>query len=386
MLPMAWREGKGLAIGGSPSYLSVHSASPRLQEDSEMHRRTFLRTTAMASAAIGLGPRDWSVAPRPLVMDAMGELRAEYDDTLVREMLASGLTAITVTLCDPKPEGAEALQEAINGLSAYDRLIAARPHFFLKATGVADVDAARRSGRLAVFYLYQNTVQFGDDLDRVDLFYRLGLRSCQLTYNDRNLAGSGCRAEGRLTEFGRQLIDRMNRIGMLLDLSHVNMATMADAIAASRMPAHISHTGCQSVFSHVRNTTDENLRALANGGGVVGICQIRPFLTRKKSDNLEAYIDHLAHALKVCGEDHVCIGSDRDHRVITLTPEYIAELKREEGAQVVDDELPLFLEALNGPRRMEVVSAALARRGWGSSTIDKVMGGNLYRLYRDVIG
>lgn len=351
-----------------------------------MHRRTFLHTTTMAGVAVGLTPRTWAAAPRPLVMDAMGELRAEYDDALVREMLASGLNAITVTLCDPKPEGAEGLQEAINGLTAYDRLISARPQFFLKATRVADVEAARRSGRLAVFYLYQNTVQFGDDLDRVDLFYRLGLRSCQLTYNDRNLAGSGCRAEGRLTEFGRQLIDRMNRIGMLLDLSHVNMATMADAIAASRMPVHISHTGCESVYHHVRNTTDQNLRALADGGGVVGICQIRPFLTRRKSDNLDAYIDHIAHAVKVCGEDHVCIGSDRDHRVITLTPEYIAELKREEGSQVVDDELPLFLEALNGPRRMEVVSAALARRGFGSSTIAKVMGTNLYRLYRDVIG
>ncbi len=353
-----------------------------------MHRRTFVQATALSGLALGLRPQESSgaSAPRPLVMDAMGELRAEYDDALVRDMLASGINAITVTLCDPKPEGAEGLEVAVEGLLEYDRLIAARPHFFLKGTSVAHVDEARRSGRMAVFYLYQNTVQFGDDLDRVDLFYRLGLRSCQLTYNDRNLAGAGCRAEGRLTEFGRRLIDRMNSRRMLLDLSHVNMATMADAIAASRAPVHISHTGCQSVFAHVRNTTDDNLRALSNGGGVVGICQIRPFLTRKKTDNLDAYIDHIAHAVKVAGEDHVCIGSDRDHRVIKMTPEYISELKREEGSQVVDDELPLFLEALNGPRRMEVVWSALSRRGLGSAAIEKIMGANLYRLYREVIG
>ncbi len=354
-----------------------------------MDRRTFVQAGTLSGLALGLRP-EWPVAgaaaPRPLIMDAMGELRAEYDDALVRDMLGSGINAITVTLCDPKPTGAEGLEAAIEGLSEYDRLIAARPRFFLKGHRVADVDEARRTGRMAVFYLYQNTVQFGDDLDRVEMFYRLGVRSAQLTYNERNLAGAGCRAEGRLTDFGRQLIERMNAVRMLLDLSHANMPTMADAIAASRVPVLISHTGCQSVYSHVRNTTDENLRALARGGGLVGVCQIRPFLTRKKTDNLEAYIDHIAHAVKVCGEDHVCIGSDRDHRVITLTPAYIAELKREEGAQVVDDELPLFLDALNGPRRMEVVWSALARRGLGASTIEKIMGTNLYRLYREVIG
>jgi membrane dipeptidase len=319
-------------------------------------------------------------------MDAMGELRAEYTDALVRDMLGSGLNAITVTLCDPKPVGADAMQAAVDGLLEYDRMIAARPQFFRKATTVADVERARREGTLAVFYLYQNTVQFGTDLDRVDMFYSLGLRSAQLTYNDTNAAGSGCRAQGRLTDFGRRLIDRMNRVGMLLDLSHVNMETMADAIAASRLPAIISHTGCQSVHRHVRNTTDENLRALANAGGVVGICQIRPFLTTKKTDNLDAYVNHLDHAVKVAGVEHVCIGSDRDHRVIAMTPEYIAELKREEGAQVVDDELPLFLEALNGPRRMEVVWAALQKKGYTSRDIERIMGGNLNRLYREVIG
>ena len=366
-----------------------------------MRRRTFLREATRSSLALGLAPRlvaaagaaphtravlNPPVVPRPLIMDAMGELRAEYDSGVVRDMLESGIRSITVTLCDPKPVGAEGLQAAIDGLAEYDRLVASHPEWYLRATRVAHVDEARRAGRMAVFYLYQNTVQFGTDLDRIDMFYRLGLRSCQLTYNDRNAAGAGCKSTGGITEFGRSVIDRMNRLGMLVDLSHASMDTMAGAIAASREPVHISHTGCMAVHQHVRNTTDANLRALASAGGVVGICQIRPFLTTKKTSNLDAYLDHIDHAVKVAGIEHVCIGSDRDHRVITLSPEYVAQLKREEGAQVVDDELPLFLEALNGPRRMEVIWGALEKRGYATGDIERIMGANLYRLYRDVIG
>jgi membrane dipeptidase len=141
-----------------------------------------------------------------------------------------------------------------------------------------------------------------------------------------------------------------------------------------------------AVHENRRNTTDENLRLLANRGGVVGVCQMRPFLTFKKADNLHAYFDHLMHAIRVAGIDHVAIGSDRDHRVITLTPEYIAELKKEEGAQVRDNELPYFIDELNGPRRMEVVWDGLVKRGLSEGDVERVMGGNLLRLYRDVIG
>ena len=128
-------------------------------------------------------------------MDALGELRPIYEPPLVREMLASGTDSITVTLCDPKPLGAD-LEFAVDGLMEYDRYLAKYPDLFVKATSVGHIDEARRSGRMAVFYLYQNTIQFDDDLDRADMFHRLGLTSCQITYNERNLAGVGCRAEG----------------------------------------------------------------------------------------------------------------------------------------------------------------------------------------------
>jgi membrane dipeptidase len=341
--------------------------------------------TSPRAAPVRPGKRD----PSALIMDAMGELRPEYDAALIGEMLASGMDGITVTLCDPKPVGAEALELAVDGLLTYDRFLAEYPDLLLKATSVADVDRARSAGRMAVFYLFQNAEQFGADLDRVEMFYRLGVRSSQLTYNERNRVGVGCRAEGDdggLTDFGRALVERMNEIGMLVDLSHANMATMRDAVAHTARPLVISHTGCDAVYPHLRNTTDENLRGVADTGGVAGICQLRPFLTREKRDNLHAYFDHIDHAVQVCGVEHVCIGSDRDHRVIEMTPEYVAELRREEGSQVADDELPSFIDELNGPRRMEVVWDGLVERGYAAADVERIMGGNLYRVYRDVIG
>ncbi|NUQ10845.1 MAG: membrane dipeptidase [Gemmatimonadaceae bacterium] len=355
-----------------------------------MKRRTFLQQLAVAAGAFHAGARQAQAVQGPrrddLVWDAMGELREEYDAALLREMLASGMDAITITLCDPKPEGAEALELAIDALLQHDRFLASRADVLRKATTVADVDRARREGKLAVFYLYQNTVQFGRDLDRVDLFYRMGLRSCQLTYNTRNLAGVGCWEEGGLTPFGRELILRMNERRMLIDLSHANMQTMAEAVAASTAPVIVSHTACMAVHQNRRNTTDENLRAVAGRGGVIGICQMRPFLTTKKRDNLHAYFDHLMHAIRVAGVEHVAIGSDRDHRVITLTPEYLAELRREEGSQVVDSDLPYFIDELNGPRRMTIVRDGLSRRGLNGDDVDRIMGLNVRRLYHEVVG
>ncbi len=320
-------------------------------------------------------------------MDAMGELRTVYEPSLIREMLASGMDSITVTLCDPKPTGAEALEVAVDGLLERERYLEAHPDLFVKARSVADVDEAVESRRLAVFYLFQNTEQFGDDPGRIDMFYRLGLRSAQLTYNARNRAGSGCEApeDPGVTAFGRRLIDRMNEVGMLVDLSHAGMRTMAEAIRHSGAPVVVSHTGCAAVHAHVRNTTDANLRLLADHGGVVGICQIRPFLTEKKSDNLHAYFDHIEHAVRVAGVEHVAIGSDRDHRRIEMTPAYVAELDAELGG-VAASALPYFLEGLNGPRRMETIWDGLVERGFSEDEVERIMGRNLYRLYEEVIG
>lgn len=354
-----------------------------------MDRRKFILSGAAVSAAVAFAPGVAARATtRPLTFDAMGEVRFEYDAALIGQMRASGLDAITVTLCDPKSYEGQAYEEAIQAVLDHDAHIAAHPELFLKATRTSDIDVARKNGQLALFYLFQNSTQFGRDLDNVDLFHKLGVRSAQITYNDQNWAGAGCKELGAngLTHFGRELVARMNTRGMLIDLSHANMQTMADTIAASTVPVIISHTACMAVHSNIRNTTDANLRLLANRGGVAGICQMRPFLTTKRDDALPEYFRHIDHAVKVMGADHVAIGSDRDHRVVEMTDAYIAELKREEGANFHEPDWPLFINELNGPRRMEVVWDGVRKLGYPASTVEKIMGTNVRRIYQDVIG
>lgn len=357
-------------------------------------RREFIKKTGVATGALLTGagimaqPARQSTPQSALVIDAMGEIRDVYGPTLIKEILASGLNSIAVTLCDPKSQEQYAIDLAMEGIKMYDTYLHANPNLFIKATKLSDIDEARKSGKLAVFYLFQNSTQFGRDLASVDRFYDMGVRSSQITYNFQNWAGAGCkeRTGAGLTHFGMELVSKMNDRGMLIDLSHANMVTMADTIKASADPIMISHTTCRALFENERNTTDENMKLLADHGGVVGMCQMRPFVSKTREGAYEKYLNHIEHAIKVAGEDHVCIGSDRDHRVVEMTDEYIAELKAEEGPNFHADDWPLFMDELNGPRRMEVIWDSLKKRKISESIIEKVMGLNVYRIYKEVIG
>ena len=332
--------------------------------------------------------KPWDEQKGALIFDAMGELRDVYTDSLVREMLEAGMRAITVTVCDPKVQGQKAYNDTVDGILAYNKLISDNPQFYSRALSVADIDKARQEGKMAVFYLAQNSTHFMRDLDNVEVFHNLGLRSSQITYNQQNWAGSGCKETNGsgLTLFGHELVEKMNEIGMIIDLSHANEATIADSIEASKMPIHISHTCCKDLFFHERNVSDKNLKAMADKGGLVGITQMRNFMTKQVDNAVGVYFDHIMHAIDVCGIDHVCIGSDRDHRRLTMTPEYIAELKREEGSQFDASHWPLYFEELNGPRRMEVIWDNLKDRGLSEGQLEKVMGMNLYNYYKLIIG
>jgi len=311
-----------------------------------------------------------------------------YTDELCLEMIESGINSVTVTLCDPKSYEAEAYELAIDGVLEYNRLIEKESRFWMQARSVDDIHSAREQGKIALFYLFQNSTQFGKDVDNVDVFYGLGVRSSQITYNYQNWAGAGCNElnGSGLTVFGHELVEKMNHVGMLIDLSHANMVTMADTIAASNAPVITSHSCCKALFEHNRNTTDENIRAIADKGGLFGVTQMRGFMTNQVDDAVHFYYQHIEHAINVAGIDHVCIGSDRDHRRLVLSEEYLEELEREEGENFDRSQWPLYFEELNGPRRMETIWDGLAARGMSEGHLEKLFGLNLQRLYREVIG
>jgi membrane dipeptidase len=329
---------------------------------------------------------------RPMIIDALGEIRIDYDTALLDEIRASGLRGCVITVGNPALHGASALSDMLAEVDAYDRHIAANPARLAKAVSIADLDRAADAGVIGLVYYTQNATPLGDDLDQLDDLYKRGVRIIQLTYNTRNLLGDGCleRTNAGLSRFGVDVVERMNAMRMLVDLSHCGEATTLDGIATSRVPAAITHAGCAAVFAHPRNKSDAVLRALADRGGVIGIYQINPYLGAKERNTLEDYLAHVDHAVNVAGIDHVGIGSDREHRRIPDTPQekqkLIDELSALRPVTAATFRWPFFVSELNHPRRMRTIADALARRGRKEREIEKLLGENFYRLFGETMG
>lgn len=367
----------------------------RKGSDPLLPRRAFVK------AGVGLlavGPRAFATPSlgqevrRRIVVDGLGEVRITYDGALLDEIRASGLRGCVVTVGNPALHGLEAFEDMKREIEAYDRHIAAHPARLSRVRSVADFDRAAEQATIGLLYYTQNATPIQDDLARLDALHALGVRIVQLTYNTRNLLGDGCleRTNAGLSHFGVQVVERMNEIGMLVDVSHCGEATTLDAITLSRRPVAITHAGCRAVYEHPRNKTDEALRALADRGGVMGIYQINPYIGPRERNTLDDYLAHVDHAVRVAGMDHVGIGSDREYRSIPDTEQerqkLIDELSRLRPVTAATFRWPFFIAELNHPRRMETIADALARRGRTGAEIDKLLGGNFYRLFRETIG
>ena len=372
-----------------------------------MDRRDFLRSAGAAAivpAAIG-GAR---VPPRPrrplwpgydaaLVLDFLASpglfnttLDSWLPEEMVRNALESGITAVNLTVSGGDFEG------TVRRVAPWEARIAAHPDAFLPVRSAADVALAKETGRLGLIYGFQDATPLGDDPSRLEVFHDLGVRIIQLTYNGRNLVGDGCLEPGNagLSRFGLGVVERMNELGLLVDLAHCGQRTTADAVAASRAPVAVSHSGCRSVSDHPRSKRDEELRAMADKGGVVGI-YLMPFLIAGRAPVAADVIAHVERALDVCGEDHVGIGSDlsitpidkRDQEYWRAHREFVSRRKAAGTAAPGEEEDVLFyVEELNTPRRIERVADLLAERGHPAARIDKVIGGNFARLVREVWG
>ena len=235
---------------------------------------------------------------------------------------------------------------------------------------------------------------YGENLDRFDTFHDFGVRIVQLTYNRRNLMGDGCLEEDNagLSRLGRDMIAKMNERHVLLDLSHCGQRTTQEGIEASNKPVAITHAGCRAIADMPRNKRDEELRLLADRGGVIGI-YVMPYLRTSGQVLAADVVAHIEHAIKVCGEDHVGIGTDGTVSAVDVTPEFrkqfadeIAERQRR-GISAPGERADSFTFApdLNEPRRFERIAQLLSQRGHSDTRIAKVLGGNFARLFAETI-
>ncbi|QBB70053.1 peptidase M19 [Pseudolysobacter antarcticus] len=375
---------------------------------SDNDRRQFL-VTASALATLALLPAamngataasnpapSWNRYRRAVVIDGLGSPGSidgldghALSGADLLDIKTSGLTAVNVTVSGVGSY-ANDFENTLKNIAYWDAQIAAHPNALMKIRSATDLTEAKRSARLGLIYGFQDATPFGENLDRFEMFYNLGVRVILYTYNRRNLIGDGCLESGDagLSQLGRELVERMNEGGMLIDLAHSGRRTTLESIELSKKPVAITHAGCSAVVDLPRNKTDEALRKLADKGGVIGI-YLMPYLRNIGQPMAEDVILHIEHALKICGEDHVGIGTDGSIGAVNATQKYkddlraeIADRKRRGiSAPGERDDAFTFVPDLNTPQRFDTLATLLAKRGHKDARIEKILGGNFARLF-----
>jgi membrane dipeptidase len=368
-------------------------------------RREFTRSLGGAAALVALTPvLGWAADEAKPSADAAKLYRDSFildcnalasigsllgrpnQDDVTRVIRESGVTALKATL-----GGATGgFEEAVADIAAAEQLMEKRADLFLKVRTAADFDRARKEQKLGVIYSFESAAMLEDKIERVELFRELGVRVMQLNYNRRTPFGVGCldgETDG-VSELGRKAIAKMNEIGVALDLSHSNTQTTADGIAASTKPPLITHAGCRAVHMHPRNKEDREMKALADKGGVFGVYML-PYITPSPKQPLrDDYMQHLEHALKICGEDHVGVGTDVPFFQVDdgdlEEMKKAGEKRKADGVAAPGEDRPPYIPDMNTPRKMELIADALIKRGHKSAVVEKIVGANFKRVFGEI--
>lgn len=377
-----------------------------------LKRREFLlagaavaaNTLIPASAARAAAARPWPRYADTIAIDGASGTNLVYlepdDPAVPGELAAARACGLTATLLTVAPQGRywlddAAYQRTLDNIAKWRATIAAHPDALMLVETAADLARAHRERRLGTIFGFQGTESLGEDLERISRFRQLGVRVVQLTHNRRNLVGDGAMEPGNagLSNFGHEVVARLNAERIVIDLAHGSQRTTREGILASKAPVLISHTGCRALSDLPRNTADAELRLLAERGGVVGMI-FWPYLRRDTQPMAIDLIRHIEHAIDVCGEDHVGIGSDTPVAPVERTPAW----EQDNRAMIADmvaqgvfergrpDDLVLFIPDLNRADRYEILAGLLSARGHSDARIGKILGGNFARVLGEVWG
>jgi membrane dipeptidase len=376
------------------------------------NRREFLGAVGGASLAAWFsGPRiargrpsPWPPYANTVAIDGASGVNLGFiekgDPAIAGELAAAKACGLSATLLTVGPSGQfwlndAAFQATKANIDKWHAIIATYPDALTLIESGADLQRAHHERRLGMIFGFQGTEPLGEDLERIPMFRRMGVRVIQLTHNRRNLVGDGAMEPGNagLSNFGHQVVERLNAEKVVVDLAHGSQRTTHEGIAASKAPVLISHTGCRSLADMPRNTGDAELRAMAERGGVAGII-FWPYLRTDTQPMAIDLIRHIEHAINVCGEDHVGIGSDTSVAPVALDAafekdnrEAIADMKQQGiFARNRPDDLYLFIPDLNIIDRYAVLGGMLSARGHSDARIAKILGGNFARMMTEVWG
>lgn len=331
--------------------------------------------------------RTIDIVHESMVIDMLGPLKLNLDPKSYSTRLsardeadfrASGITGFHHSAGIGGPNAHEG---ALAFFASWGNFVARNGHLFCAIDKAADLSRAKKDGKCAVIMGLQNSDHFQNPSD-VEYFYGIGQRVSQLTYNSQNRLGSGStdRVDGGVSDFGVQIIREMNRVGMLIDVSHCGDRTTLDAIELSPKPIAITHSNCRAIVDHPRLKTDEAIRALAKKGGVMGITGVRSFVSSTEPTNIGNIVDHVEHVAKITGVEHVGIGTDSDLNGYDDLP---AEMNRQMRAAYNDSYKlrdKIDVDGFDHPRKIYDLTEELLRRKWARTDIQAVLGGNFQRL------
>jgi membrane dipeptidase len=354
-------------------------------------RREFVASSAALAAALARPDAQGTASDvdaafaRAIVIDALSADENWNDpEPIFAAYKASGVTAIHTSLANTN------FAVAVRDLTAWQARFDRWPDRLVKILRAADLAPLKGSGRIGVLLGFQNGTIVEDNLGNLDRLYAAGTRCIQLTYNARNLIGSGCTeaTDSGLTPFGASVVARMNELRIIVDLSHCGALTSRDAIAASRRPPAFTHTMCKAIYDHVRSKSDALLEAMSDKGGMTGIATLGYFIGSTPQTTFDDYLRHVDHAVKVAGIDHVGLASDYSIRGIEATQTretwYVRRLTAFPPEYRV--RWPPWITELDPPDRFRTIARGLAKRGYRTADIEKILGGNWVRYFGEVVG
>lgn len=299
-----------------------------------------------------------------------------------------------VTACCPTVGSTAPAEETLRNLGAWRRFIASRDDLTLVEVA-ADIERAKAAGRLGLVFHFQGADPVENDLDLVDAYRALGVRMVQLTYNVRNRVGDGCeeKTDAGLSAFGADLVERLNENRVIVDCSHTGYRTTMDAIGKSSQPVVFSHANAYGLHPSPRNIRDDQIRAAAQSGGLIGVNGFPGFLGTAAQPTMERFIEHLDYMVERAGIDHVALGIDYYEGMHPVAGAAEAEkFFKQQLAQRRWSEANYpppphhYPQGMATPRELPNLTARLLARGYAPGDVRKLIGVNWLRVFREVWG
>ena len=308
-----------------------------------------------------------------------------WSRTVFEDMRRGGLTAVNCTCA-----AWEGFRATMDNVAQWKQWFREYDDILLQVFTSEDIKRAKAQGKTGIYLGWQNTYPIEDRIEYLGVFKALGVGVMQLTYNTQNLVGSGCweSVDSGLSDFGRDAVDEMNALGILVDLSHVGPKTSQEAIEHSSRPVAYTHCAPAALKDHPRNKTDEQLKFIADRGGFVGYATYPPFMPQDADATVEHCVETLEYLVNLVGEDTVGIGTDFTQEQDAAFFDWLS-MDKGTGRRLVPKRaggVTVMPEGLRTIGEFPNLTRTMVERGWPESRIRKVMGENWVRVLREAWG